>query len=66
MNNRLTSEQVLNDDCFLLPEVIPLPSENEPAECENGEEKTVNEVDSEDKPDSEMELSAECIDQNGC
>ncbi|XP_066485239.1 serine/threonine-protein kinase 31 [Tiliqua scincoides] len=65
-NNRLTSEQVLNDDCFLLPEVIPVPSENEPAKYENGEERTGNEVDSEDKPDNEMELSSENMDQDSC
>ncbi|XP_053117856.1 serine/threonine-protein kinase 31 isoform X2 [Hemicordylus capensis] len=33
--NRMTAKQVLNNDCFLLPEVIPDPLENEPTECEN-------------------------------
>ncbi|KAJ6666584.1 hypothetical protein lerEdw1_020307 [Lerista edwardsae] len=65
-NNRLTAKQVLNDDCFLLPEVIPIPSENEPTECENEEERRDKEIVSEDKLDSEMELSLENMDHDSC
>ncbi|XP_003222199.1 serine/threonine-protein kinase 31 [Anolis carolinensis] len=39
-NNRMTAEQVLNDDCFLLPEMISLPQENGQAECGNENART--------------------------
>lgn len=40
----MTSEEVLNDDCFLLHEVIPVSVESEPTEPGNGEATTENEV----------------------
>ncbi|XP_067326360.1 serine/threonine-protein kinase 31 [Anolis sagrei] len=39
-NNRMTAEQVLNDDCFLLPEMISLPQEHGQAECGNENART--------------------------
>ncbi|XP_074842270.1 serine/threonine-protein kinase 31 [Carettochelys insculpta] len=41
-SNRITAEQVLNDDCFLLPDTIPASQPNESGEelkCEKIEEK---------------------------
>ncbi|XP_042717389.2 serine/threonine-protein kinase 31 isoform X5 [Chrysemys picta bellii] len=57
-SNRMTAEQVLNDDCFLLPDVIPAPPQNEPGEeleCEKTEEKGEDIISSENKTDEEEE-----------
>uniref|UniRef100_A0A8C0FXW2 Serine/threonine kinase 31 n=1 Tax=Chelonoidis abingdonii TaxID=106734 RepID=A0A8C0FXW2_CHEAB len=62
-SNRMTAEQVLNDDCFLLPDVIPTPPQNEPGEeleCEKAEEKDEVIISSDKKTDDdekEMDLS---------
>nr|XP_056713057.1 serine/threonine-protein kinase 31 [Euleptes europaea] len=56
---RMTSEQVLNDDCFLLPDLNPVPPEDEPAEYGNGGERTKSEIGSDDLQGSESESSSE-------
>uniref|UniRef100_A0A452GYG0 Uncharacterized protein n=1 Tax=Gopherus agassizii TaxID=38772 RepID=A0A452GYG0_9SAUR len=58
-SNRMTAEQVLNDDCFLLPDVIPAPPQNEPGEklkCEKAEEKGEVIINSDKKIDDEEEM----------
>ncbi|XP_044864066.1 serine/threonine-protein kinase 31 isoform X4 [Mauremys mutica] len=58
-SNRMTAEQVLNDDCFLLPDVIPAPPQNEPGEeleCEKAEEKGEVIISSDNKTDDEEEM----------
>ncbi|XP_039382640.1 serine/threonine-protein kinase 31 isoform X2 [Mauremys reevesii] len=58
-SNRMTAEQVLNDDCFLLPDVIPAPPQNEPGEeleCEKAEEKGEVIISSDNKTDEEEEM----------
>ncbi|XP_060104631.1 serine/threonine-protein kinase 31 [Heteronotia binoei] len=59
--NRMISEQVLNDDCFLLPDLNPVPPEDEPAECGNEGEKTKSEIGSDDLQGSESEHSSETV-----
>ncbi|XP_061441581.1 serine/threonine-protein kinase 31 isoform X4 [Rhineura floridana] len=63
-NSQMTSEQVLNDDCFLLPEVTTVPLEAEPTECENGGARTENEIVSDDRQDNETEPFSEDMDLN--
>ncbi|XP_077159477.1 serine/threonine-protein kinase 31 isoform X2 [Paroedura picta] len=51
--NRMTSEQVLNDDCFLLPDPNLVPPEDESAEHGNGREGAKSEIQSDDLQGSE-------------
>ncbi|XP_074801878.1 serine/threonine-protein kinase 31 isoform X4 [Natator depressus] len=58
-SNRMTAEQVLNDDCFLFPDVIPAPPQNEPGEeleCEKTEEKGEDIISSDNKTDDNEEI----------
>ncbi|XP_063003664.1 serine/threonine-protein kinase 31 [Elgaria multicarinata webbii] len=56
-NDRMTSEQVLSSDCFVLPKVIPDPPENESTEYERGGARTEDDVVPDDRQDSETEPS---------
>ncbi|EMP42550.1 Serine/threonine-protein kinase 31 [Chelonia mydas] len=58
-SNRMTAEQVLNDECFLFPDVIPAPPQNEPGEeleCEKTEEKGEDIISSDNKTDDNEEI----------
>ncbi|XP_043365108.1 serine/threonine-protein kinase 31 isoform X5 [Dermochelys coriacea] len=58
-SNRMTAEQVLNDNCFLFPDVIPAPPQNEPGEeleCEKTEEKGEDIISSDNKTDDNEEI----------
>uniref|UniRef100_A0A8C3XU29 Serine/threonine kinase 31 n=1 Tax=Chelydra serpentina TaxID=8475 RepID=A0A8C3XU29_CHESE len=58
-SNRMTAEQVLNDDCFLLPDVISAPPQNEPGEeldHEKTEEKGEDIISSDNKTDDNEEI----------
>ncbi|XP_050794543.1 serine/threonine-protein kinase 31 isoform X2 [Gopherus flavomarginatus] len=60
-SNRMTAEQVLNDDCFLLPDVIQAPPQNEPGEeleCEKAEETGEVIISSDKKIDDDEEMDA--------
>lgn len=46
--SQMTSEQVLNADCFVLPDLNPVSPEDEPAAYENGGERTKSEIGSDD------------------
>uniref|UniRef100_A0ACB8FVN5 Uncharacterized protein n=1 Tax=Sphaerodactylus townsendi TaxID=933632 RepID=A0ACB8FVN5_9SAUR len=61
-DNRMTSEQVLQDDCFLLPSSSPVPPDEpevEPAECGSGGESADTGIGSGDLLGSEPEPSSE-------
>ncbi|XP_048694352.2 serine/threonine-protein kinase 31 isoform X3 [Caretta caretta] len=58
-SNRMTAEQVLNDECFLFPDVIPAPPQSEPGEeleCEKTEEKGEDIISSDNKTDDNEEI----------
>ncbi|XP_067418158.1 serine/threonine-protein kinase 31 isoform X2 [Emydura macquarii macquarii] len=58
-SNRMTAEQVLDDDCFLLPDVIPAPPQNEPGEefrCDKTEEKGENIISSDHQKEDNEEM----------
>ncbi|KAL8165312.1 UNVERIFIED_CONTAM: hypothetical protein K2H54_038972 [Gekko kuhli] len=59
--SRMTSEQVLNDDCFLLPDLNPVPPEDEPAEYGNGGERIKSGMESDDLQSSESASSSETV-----
>lgn len=57
----MTSEQVLSEDCFHLPDLNPIPSEDEPPECGNEGERTKSEIGSDCLQHSESEPSLESV-----
>uniref|UniRef100_A0A8D2LAM0 Serine/threonine kinase 31 n=1 Tax=Varanus komodoensis TaxID=61221 RepID=A0A8D2LAM0_VARKO len=63
-NDRMTSEQVLSDECFLLPEVIPVVSENGSTKCEHGKARTEDEISLSDEQNSKI-VPSENVEPNG-
>ncbi|XP_007425777.2 serine/threonine-protein kinase 31 [Python bivittatus] len=57
-NNRMTSEQMLNADCFLSPDMISVPLESELTEYDHGEKRTEDAVVSDERQDNKREPSS--------
>ncbi|XP_063159851.1 serine/threonine-protein kinase 31 [Candoia aspera] len=57
-NNQMTSEQVLNADCFLSPDMISVPVESELTGYDHGEKRTEDDVVSDESQDNKREPSS--------